>query len=137
MLVLSRYCDESVCIGDDIVITVVDVRSDRVRLGIKAPSDISVHRQEVYDAITREKEDEIINNHNGRNKQIINSVSKERSSRGRAGSRVGGQSGSNSRVKSIKSPLEDNLSNRRGKALPVEIETHNIGFGGIADMIDG
>ena len=51
MLVLSRYRDESIYIGDDIVITVVDIRGDRVRIGVQAPSDVSVHRQEVYDAI--------------------------------------------------------------------------------------
>lgn len=55
MLVLSRYRDESIVIGDDVVITVVDVRGDRVRLGIDAPSQVSVHRREVYDAIAREK----------------------------------------------------------------------------------
>ena len=54
MLVLSRHRDESIMIGDDIVITVVDIRGDKVRLGIDAPTDIPVHRQEVYDAIQRE-----------------------------------------------------------------------------------
>ena len=56
MLVLSRYRDESIYIGDDIVITVVDIRGDRVRIGVQAPPDISVHRQEVYEAIKSEKE---------------------------------------------------------------------------------
>jgi len=51
MLVLSRYRDESIYIGDDVVITVVDIRGDRVRIGVQAPSDVSVHRQEIYDAI--------------------------------------------------------------------------------------
>jgi carbon storage regulator len=55
MLVLSRHRDESIMIGDTSVITVVDVRGDKVRLGIDAPTDIPVHRQEVYDAIQREK----------------------------------------------------------------------------------
>ena len=55
MLVLSRHRDESIIIGDDIVITVVDVRGDKVRLGIDAPTDIPVHRQEVYEAIQRER----------------------------------------------------------------------------------
>ena len=55
MLVLSRHRDESIIIGDNIVITVVDVRGDKVRLGIDAPTDIPVHRQEVYDAIQRER----------------------------------------------------------------------------------
>ena len=54
MLVLSRHRDESIMIGDDIVITIVDIRGDKVRLGIDAPQSIPVHRQEVYDAIQRE-----------------------------------------------------------------------------------
>jgi len=56
MLVLSRHRDESIMIGDNIVITVVDVRGDKVRLGVDCPTDMSVHRQEVYDAIQREKD---------------------------------------------------------------------------------
>ena len=56
MLVLSRHRDESIMIGDDIVITIVDIRGDKVRLGIEAPHDIPVHRQEVYEAIKRENE---------------------------------------------------------------------------------
>jgi carbon storage regulator len=55
MLVLSRQKDESIIIGDDIEITIVDVRGDKVRLGINAPREISVHRKEVYEAIQREK----------------------------------------------------------------------------------
>lgn len=51
MLVLSRQRDESIVIGGDVVITVVDVRGDKVRIGIKAPHEIPVHREEVYDAI--------------------------------------------------------------------------------------
>ena len=54
MLVLSRHRDESIIIGDDIVVTIVDIRGDKVRLGINAPQDIPVHRQEVYEAIQRE-----------------------------------------------------------------------------------
>lgn len=54
MLVLSRQRDESIIIGDNIVITIVDIRGDKVRLGIQAPKDISVHRQEIYDAIRNE-----------------------------------------------------------------------------------
>jgi carbon storage regulator len=54
MLVLSRHRDESIIIGDDIVVTIVDIRGDKVRLGIDAPQDIPVHRQEVYEAIQRE-----------------------------------------------------------------------------------
>ena len=55
MLVLSRRRDESIIIGDNIVVTIVDIRGDKVRLGIDAPSEIPVHRREVYEAIQREK----------------------------------------------------------------------------------
>ncbi|MFM8271824.1 MAG: carbon storage regulator CsrA [Gemmata sp.] len=51
MLVLSRKKNESIVINNDIVITVVEVRGDKVRLGIEAPKDVPVHRQEVYEAI--------------------------------------------------------------------------------------
>jgi len=54
-LVLSRQKDESIMIGDDVEITIVDVRGDKVRLGINAPRSISVHRKEIYEAIQREK----------------------------------------------------------------------------------
>ena len=54
MLVLSRHRDESIMIGDEIVVTIVDIRGDKVRLGIQAPTDIPVHRREVFDAIQRE-----------------------------------------------------------------------------------
>ena len=54
MLVLSRTRDETIMIGDDIEITIVDIRGDKVRLGINAPSSVPVHRKEVYDAIKRE-----------------------------------------------------------------------------------
>ena len=56
MLVLSRQRDQSIMIGDNVVITVVDVRGEKVKLGIDAPQEIPVHRQEVYDAIQRENQ---------------------------------------------------------------------------------
>jgi carbon storage regulator len=56
MLVLSRKKYEAIVIRDDIVITVVEIRGDQVRLGIEAPKDVPVHRQEVYEAIKRENE---------------------------------------------------------------------------------
>lgn len=62
MLVLSRKRDESFMIGDNIKITVVDIRGDKVRIGIDAPTNIPVHRQEVYEAIQR---------HNQEDKDII------------------------------------------------------------------
>ena len=54
MLVLSRQRDESIVIGDNIVVTIVDIRGEKVRLGIDAPSEVPVHRREVYEAIQRE-----------------------------------------------------------------------------------
>ncbi len=54
MLVLSRQKDQTIMIGDTIEITVVDIRGDKVRLGITAPSQIPVHRKEVYEAIQKE-----------------------------------------------------------------------------------
>jgi carbon storage regulator len=54
MLVLSRQKDESIMIGNDVEVTIVDVRGDKVRLGISAPKNVPVHRREVYDSIQRE-----------------------------------------------------------------------------------
>lgn len=56
MLVLARQRDQTVVIGDDIEVTVVDIRGDKVRLGINAPRTVSVHRKEVYDLIRKENE---------------------------------------------------------------------------------
>ena len=53
MLVLSRKKNESIIIRDDIVVMVVEVRGDKVRLGIEAPKDVPVHRREVYEAIKK------------------------------------------------------------------------------------
>ena len=58
MLVLSRQRGESIMIGDDVQITIVDVRGDKVRLGITAPSDIPVHRKEVYERIKGERREQ-------------------------------------------------------------------------------
>jgi carbon storage regulator len=54
MLVLSRRKDETIMIGDDIEITIVDIKGDTVRLGIGAPRNVAVHRKEVYEAIQKE-----------------------------------------------------------------------------------
>lgn len=56
MLVLSRMTHERIVIGDDIIVTVVEIRGDKVRIGITAPKDVSVHRQEIYDLIQMKKE---------------------------------------------------------------------------------
>lgn len=51
MLVLSRKKNESIVINNDVVVTIVEIRGDKVRLGIVAPKDVPVHREEVYEAI--------------------------------------------------------------------------------------
>lgn len=58
MLVLSRYKDESIMIADDVRVTIVEIRGDKVRLGIEAPQEVPVHRQEVYDAIKRQEKND-------------------------------------------------------------------------------
>ena len=62
MLVLSRQRDETIMIGDEIEITVVDIRGEKVRLGINAPPHVAVHRKEVYEAIKREKQAAAVRN---------------------------------------------------------------------------
>lgn len=54
MLVLTRRANQSIVIGNDVVITVLEVRGDQVRLGIRAPREVTVHREEVYAEIQRE-----------------------------------------------------------------------------------
>lgn len=58
MLVLSRKKNESIVINNDITIVVVEIRGDKVRLGVEAPREVPVHRREVYDAILRSQRDE-------------------------------------------------------------------------------
>lgn len=55
MLLLSRRKNESIQIGDDVTVTVIDIIGQRVRLGVRAPLNTSVHRQEVYDVILEER----------------------------------------------------------------------------------
>lgn len=56
MLVLSRKKNESIVINDDITIVVVEIRGDKVRLGVEAPKEVPVHRNEVYEAIRRNQD---------------------------------------------------------------------------------
>ena len=58
MLVLSRQKDESIIIGDDVEVTIVDIRGNKVRLGITAPKNIPVHRREVYEGIQKDKNEQ-------------------------------------------------------------------------------
>lgn len=60
MLVLSRKKNEAIVINSDIVITVVEIRGDKVRLGIVAPKDVPVHREEVYEAIHGHKPEVVV-----------------------------------------------------------------------------
>ncbi len=59
MLVLSRQKDESVLIGDDIRVRIVDIRGDKVRLGFEAPADVKIHREEVYLKIKAQEKQEL------------------------------------------------------------------------------
>lgn len=61
MLILSRKKDESIVVGDNIVIRVVDIEEGRVKLGISAPTDVSIHRKEVYEAIRKENREAAVN----------------------------------------------------------------------------
>ena len=59
MLVLSRKKNEQIHLGDDITVTVVDIRGDKVRLGITAPRDVSIHRGEIHEMIQREAREKL------------------------------------------------------------------------------
>lgn len=59
MLVLSRKKDEKIIIGDDITVMIIEIKGDKVRLGISADKSISIHREEVYNAIQKEKEKQV------------------------------------------------------------------------------
>lgn len=120
MLVLSRYRDESIYIGDDVIITVVDIRGDRVRIGVQAPPNVSVHRQEVYEAIKNEKPGSGIRKE--ADKPSISSVAIP------------------SAPKLPSAPLSQELNKRKAKmsteakALPVSIEPP-VGFDELSDII--
>ena len=60
MLVLSRKKDEKIIIGDNITIMVVDIQGDKVRLGIEAPREVTVHREEVYQAIQKKQAEQVL-----------------------------------------------------------------------------
>ena len=56
MLILTRRVGETLVIGDDVTVTVLGVRGNQVRLGVNAPKDVAVHREEIYQRIQREKQ---------------------------------------------------------------------------------
>lgn len=58
MLILTRRVGESVMVGDDITVTVLDVKGNQVRIGVNAPKDVPVHREEIYERIKQEREQE-------------------------------------------------------------------------------
>lgn len=58
MLVLTRHLGEKIIIGDSIEVTVITIKGQAVRIGIEAPRDVGVHRQEIYERIQKEKQDE-------------------------------------------------------------------------------
>ncbi|OGT43604.1 MAG: carbon storage regulator [Gammaproteobacteria bacterium RIFCSPHIGHO2_12_FULL_40_19] len=63
MLILTRRISESIIIGDDVKITVLGVKGNQVRLGIDAPKNLSVHREEIYERIKHEKKEDDTGTH--------------------------------------------------------------------------
>ena len=75
MLILSRKIDEKIKIGNDITITLIDVHGDQVKIGVEAPKDVKVFRQEVFDAIQSENKAAVVAGQKEENEKAISAVS--------------------------------------------------------------
>ena len=75
MLILSRKIDEKIKIGNDITITLIDVHGDQVKIGVEAPKDVKVFRQEVFDAIQNENKAAVAASQESGNEKAISAVS--------------------------------------------------------------
>lgn len=75
MLILSRKIDEKIKIGNDITITLIDVHGDQVKIGVEAPKDVKVFRQEVFDAIQNENKAAVVQSEDTGNEKAISAVS--------------------------------------------------------------
>ncbi len=75
MLILSRKIDEKIKIGNDITITLIDVHGDQVKIGVEAPKDVKVFRQEVFDAIQMENKAAVVAGQEEENEKAISAVS--------------------------------------------------------------
>lgn len=75
MLILSRKIDEKIKIGNDITITLIDVHGDQVKIGVEAPKDVKVFRQEVFDAIQSENKAAVVDSQESGNEKAISAVS--------------------------------------------------------------
>ncbi|MCH5292600.1 MAG: carbon storage regulator CsrA [Treponema sp.] len=75
MLILSRKIDERIKIGDEITITIIDVHGDQVKIGVEAPKNVKVFRQEVFDAIQSENKAAVVASSDAGNQIAISAVS--------------------------------------------------------------
>ena len=76
MLILSRKIDEKIKIGDNITITLIDVHGDQVKIGVEAPKDVKVFRQEVFDAIQNENKAAVVVTQESQSQSAISALSK-------------------------------------------------------------